>query len=180
MILDVNMNQNPYSNALYIFKILACAVIIVLLALCFDSNKDTNFFLWASLTAFLTLQIDLNKKLNLTQLIGNFIGSAVGILIWLAMDHSSFIHSYNVNLEYLFLILGIFITTTICVLFKSSTYTGIALSSFLIVTIYDVGHRTIDGALLRIAYCFIGCIIAYLIEYLSTLLFKRYRNKNNP
>ncbi len=69
MILDVNMNQNPYSNALYIFKILACAVIIVLLALCFDSNKDTNFFLWASLTAFLTLQIDLNKKLYLTQLI---------------------------------------------------------------------------------------------------------------
>lgn len=173
------MNQNPYTHALYIFKILTCAVVIVVLALCFDSNKDTNFFLWASLTAFLTLQSDFNKKLNLNQLVGNLIGSAVGILIWLAMDHSAFIHSYSINLEYLFLILGIFLTTTVCVLFKSSTYTGIALSSFLIVTIYDVGHRTIDGALLRIAYCFIGCMVAYLIENLSVLLLKKYLDKTS-
>lgn len=171
------MNQNHFSHALYIFKILSCAIIVMLFALCFDSNKDTNFFLWASLTAFLTLQTDLNKKLNFNQFIGNFIGSAVGILIWLAMNHSSFIHSYSINLEYLFLILGIFITTITCILFRSSTYTGIALSSFLIVTIYDVGHRTIDGALLRIAYCFMGCIVAYMVEHLSTFLFQKYQNK---
>lgn len=167
------MQHSHYAHALYITKILACAVTIVLLALCFDSNKDTNFFLWASLTAFLTLQIDLDKKLNFNQLIGNFIGSAIGILIWLAMDHSPFIHSYSINLEYLFLILGIFLTATVCVLFKASTYTGIALSSFLIVTIYDVGHHTIDGALLRIGYCFIGCLVAFSIESCSAWVLKR-------
>jgi hypothetical protein len=166
------MNRNHLSNALYLFKILGCAVIIVILALCFDSNKDTNFFLWASLTAFLTIQMDSGKKINFNQLIGNFIGSAVGILIWLAMDHSAFIHSYSVNLEYFFLVTGIFMTSLVCILFREGAYTGIALSSFLIVTIYDVGHRTIDGALLRIVYCFIGCIIAYLIEKLSVFLFK--------
>ncbi len=168
------MQQNHFANALYIFKILACAVCIVFLALCFDSNKDTNFFLWASLTAFLTLQMDLNKKLNFNQLIGNLIGSSVGILIWLAMDHSPFIHSFSVNLEYLFLIIGIFITTTICILFKASSYTGIALSSFLIVTVYDVGHHSIDGALLRIGYCFIGCLIAFTVENLTSRILSKY------
>lgn len=167
------MRYTHFANALYTFKILSCAICIVILALCFDSNKDTNFFLWASLTAFLSLQIDLDKKMNFNQLIGNFIGSAVGILIWLAMDHSAFIHSYSINLEYLFLIIGIFITTTVCILFKASTYIGIALSSFLIVTIYDVGHHTIDGALLRIGYCFIGCLVAYIIENCSLWLIRK-------
>jgi len=167
------MTHHHYANTLYIFKILSCAICIALLAIIFDSNKDTNFFLWASLTAFFTIQLDLNKKLNFHQVIGNFIGSVVGILIWISMDRSSFIHTYSINLEYLFLVIGILITTSICVLFKASEYTGIALSSFLIVTIYDVNHHTIDGALLRIGYCLIGCLIAYLIENICSKILRK-------
>lgn len=171
------MNQKHYANTLYIFKVLSCAIIIVILALLFDSNKDTNFFLWASLTAFFTLQIDLDKKINFNQVTGNFIGSMIGILIWIAMDKISFIHTYSINLEYFFLILGVLITTTFCILFRASEYTGIALSSFLIVTVYDVGHHTIDGALLRILYCFIGCIVAYSVEFFSRYWAYRFASK---
>lgn len=167
------MNQKHLINTLYILKILSCAVAIALLAIIFDKDKDTNFFLWASLTAFFTIQFDLDKKINFNQLSGNFIGSMVGILIWLAMSKAYFIHMYYINLEYLFLVIGIFITTTVCVLSKATEYTGIALSSFLIVTVYDVDHHTIDGALLRILYCFIGCIVAYTIENLSLKLLNR-------
>ncbi len=171
------LNQKHYANTLYIFKILCCAIIIVILALLFDRNKDTNFFLWASLTAFFTLQIDLDKKINFNQVTGNFIGSMIGILIWIVMDRTPFIHTFSINLEYFFLILGILITTTFCILFRATEYTGIALSSFLIVTVYDVGHHTIDGALLRIAYCFVGCLVAYSVEYFSRYCANRFSPK---
>ncbi len=167
------MNTKSYVNTLYILKILSCAICIAVLAIIFDKDKDTNFFLWASLTAFFTIQFDLDKKINFNQVIGNFIGSLVGILIWLAMSKASFIHMYYINLEYLFLVIGILITTSICVLSKASEYTGIALSSFLIVTVYDVDHHTIDGAILRIIYCLIGCLIAYAIEKLSLKILNR-------
>ncbi len=167
------MHKKDFANSVYVIKILACALIMVTLALIFDKDKDTNFFLWGALTAFFTLQYDLNQKINFNQVTGNFIGSAVGILIWIAMHHASFLHLYYVNLEYLFLVLGIVLTTVICVSFKAAPFTGIALSSFLIVTVYDVGHHTIDGALLRIVYCLIGCLTAYAVESSAARLIKK-------
>ncbi|CAB1208449.1 FUSC family protein [Acinetobacter bouvetii] len=159
------MHPKDRANTLYVVKILSCAVAIVVLALIFDKDKDTNFFLWASLTAFFTIQHDLNQKINFNQVTGNFIGSLVGILIWLGMAQASFLHMYYINLEYLFFVLGIFLTTLICVSCRATQYTGIALSSFMIVSVYDFGHHTIDGALLRIVYCLVGCLIAYAVEY---------------
>lgn len=169
------MPEHVYKNTLYIFKILGCSVLIVILALLFDKNKDTNFFLWASLTACFTMQFDYKKSINFTQFTGNFIGSVIGIIIWIGMSSSSFLHSYSISLEYLFLVIGIFLTSIICLCFKAVQYTGIALSSFLIVTVYDVGHHTIDGALLRIFYCFIGCVVAYVVEHSCTFFFQKYR-----
>lgn len=175
----LEMPNKIYVNSLYIFKILGCAILIMILALLFDKNKDTNFFLWASLTAFFTLQFDIKKSINFNQFTGNVIGSVIGILIWLGMSNSSFLNSYSISLEYLFLVLGIFLTTLICMCFKAIEYTGIALSSFLIVTVYDVGHHTIDGALLRILFCFIGCIVAYIVEHSSAWIFQHYLKKND-
>lgn len=99
-------------------------------------------------------------------------------MIWVAMAKASFLHLYYINLEYLFLVLGILLTTIICVSFKAAKYTGIALSSFLIVIVYDVGHHSIDGALLRIAYCRAGCLTAYAVEYSSLYLMKKYQTPN--
>ena len=65
---------------------------------------------------------------------------------------------------YQFLILGIFLTTLICIIVRHTEYCGIALASFLIVTIYDVAHQTIEGALFRIVFCAAGCFIAYLVD----------------
>ncbi|WP_289845100.1 hypothetical protein [Acinetobacter ursingii] len=31
-------------------------------------------------------------------------------------------------------------------------------------TIYDVAHQTIEGALFRIVFCAAGCFIAYLVD----------------
>jgi hypothetical protein len=169
------MHKKDFANTAYVIKILCCAIITVLLAVIFDKDKDTNFFLWASLTAFFTLQYDSNLKINFSQVTGNFIGSAVGIFIWYAMSKASFLHLYYINLEYLFLVLGIVLTTIICVSFKAAKYTGIALSSFLIVTVYDVGHHTIDGALLRIAYCLTGCLTAYAVENTWLYFMKKYQ-----
>lgn len=160
-----NKFDHIYKNTPYVFKIICCAVIIVILALLFDRNKDTNFFLWASLTACFTIQSDQNKAVNFNQFTGNLIGSIIGIVIWIAMSNSPFLHSYSISLEYAFLVLGIFLTATTCILFKKVQYTGMALTSFLIVTIYDVGHHSINGALLRIAYCFVGCLVAYAVEH---------------
>ncbi len=167
------MHSKDLANTIYVVKILCCAIIMVLLALIFDKDKDTNFFLWGSLTAFFTLQYDFRQKINFNQVTGNFIGSVVGIIIWIAMSKASFLHLYSVNLEYLFLVIGITLTTIICVSCKASQFTGIALSSFLIVTVYDVGHHTIDGALLRIAYCLIGCLVAFLIEKISLAILSK-------
>ena len=169
------MPEHVYKNTLYIFKILSCSMCIVVLALLFDKNKDTNFFLWASMTACFTMQFDYKKTINFSQFTGNFIGSVIGIIIWIAMSSSSFLHSYSISLEYLFLVLGIFLTTLICLVLKAVQYIGVALSSFLIVTIYDVGHHSIDGALLRIFYCFIGCIVAYVVEHSANFLLHKYR-----
>ncbi|WP_228198742.1 MULTISPECIES: hypothetical protein [Acinetobacter] len=75
------MHSKDFANTVYVVKILSCAIIMVLLALIFDKDKDTNFFLWGSLTAFFTLQYDLKQKINFNQVTGNFIGSVVGIII---------------------------------------------------------------------------------------------------
>ena len=132
-------------KVLYIGKILSCAVVITLLSIIFDKDKTTNFFVWASLTAFSTLQFSRKTKVNFNQIMGNMIGSVIGIIIWMLMSSVS-AHLYYINLEYWFLILGIFVTTLLCIMLKHSEYCGIALSSFLIVTIYDVAHHTIEGA----------------------------------
>ncbi len=167
------MHQKDLTNTVYVIKILSCAVLIVVLALIFDKDKDTNFFLWASLTAFFTIQHDLSQKINYSQVTGNFIGSIVGILIWLGMTKSSFLHMYYINLEYLFFILGIFLTTLICVSCRAAQYAGIALSSFMIVSVYDFGHHTLDGALLRIVYCLVGCITVYGVEYICQRILQK-------
>ena len=165
-------------KVMYISKILTCAVIITLLSIVFDKDKTTNFFVWASLTAFSTLQFSRNSKVNFNQMMGNVIGSVIGIMIWVIMTHVS-AHLYYINLEYWFLIFGIFLTTLICILLKHSEYCGIALSSFLIVTIYDVAHHTIQGALSRIVFCAIGCMIAYIIDLISRQLEQHWFNMSH-
>ncbi|WP_111896206.1 FUSC family protein [Acinetobacter sp. MB5] len=160
-------------KVLYISKILSCAVVITLLSIIFDKDKTTNFFVWASLTAFSTLQFSRKAKVNFNQIMGNIIGSVIGIIIWMLMSSVS-AHLYYINLEYWFLILGIFVTTLLCIMLKHSEYCGIALSSFLIVTIYDVAHHTIEGALSRILFCIIGCFIAYMVDLISRKLEQKF------
>ncbi len=160
-------------KVLYIGKILSCAVVITLLSIIFDKDKTTNFFVWASLTAFSTLQFSRKTKVNFNQIMGNMIGSVIGMIIWMLMSSVS-AHLYYINLEYWFLILGIFVTTLLCIMLNHSEYCGIALSSFLIVTIYDVAHHTIEGALSRIFFCIIGCLIAYLVDLISRKLEQKF------
>ena len=173
-LLDMKMMLLLQSEkVMYISKILSCAVIITLLSIIFDKDKTSNFFVWASLTAFSTLQFSRQSKVNFNQIIGNVIGSVIGIVIWAFMTHVS-AHLYYINLEYWFLILGIFVTTLLCIMLNHSEYCGIALSSFLIVTIYDVAHHTIEGALSRIFFCIIGCLIAYLVDLISRKLEQKF------
>lgn len=155
---------SQFEKALYITKILSCALLITVLSITFDKDKTTNLFIWASLTAFSTLQFSRTSKVNFNQVIGNLIGSTMGIVIWIIMANVSS-HLYYINLEYWFLILGIFATTVLCILSNHSEYCGIALASFLIVTMYDVAHHSIEGALLRIVFCILGCLIAFLVDF---------------
>ncbi|MCU4415027.1 FUSC family protein [Acinetobacter sp. WU_MDCI_Axc73] len=169
------MSKSNSQQIQYIVKILSCAVIITLISIIIDRDKTSNFFLWASLTAFFTLQFDQTNKVNFNQITGNIIGSVVGIAIWFLISGASHYVSY-INLEYYFLILGIFITTLICIILKHGEYCGIALASFLIVTVYDVSHHTIEGALFRIIFCVTGCLIAYIIDLIVSQLLSSSRN----
>lgn len=137
----------------------------MLISIVFDKDKTSNFFLWATLTAFFTLQADRKTRVNFNQVTGNIIGSTVGIIIWFAISEASHYVAY-INLEYWFLLLGIFITVLVCILLKHTEYCGIALSSFMIVTIYDVSHHNIEGAVLRILFCIMGCMIAYGVDFI--------------
>jgi uncharacterized protein YacL len=128
-LLDMKMMLLQSEKVMYISKILSCAGIITLLSIIFDKDKTSNFFVWASLTAFSTLQFSRQSKVNFNQIIGNVIGSVIGIVIWAFMTHVS-AHLYYINLEYWFLILGIFVTTLLCIMLNHSEYCGIALSSF--------------------------------------------------
>lgn len=171
-----------FEKTVYISKILACAMIIMLIAISFDNNRSTNLFLWSSLTAFFTIQFGHKNKVNFNQISGNMIGATVGIIIWLLMHH--FIHhAIDLHLEYWFLVLGILLTTLICIISEHAEYCGIALSSFLIVTVYDINFHTIEGALFRILYCVIGCLTAYIVDLLSRkmiqLFFPKYRDLTN-
>ena len=157
------MNFLEIEKIIYISKILCCAALITLLSIIFDKDKTTSFFLWANMTAFFSLQASSQQRVNFTQITGNLIGSVVGIVIWLLMSKVES-HVYYINLEYWFLILGILLTAVGCIAMKHIEYTGIALSSFLIVTIYDVSHHTIEGAFLQILFCIVGCAIAYLVD----------------
>ncbi|MEL4296863.1 FUSC family protein [Acinetobacter ursingii] len=157
------MNKSSSAQIQYIIKILTCTIIISIISITFDKDKTSNFFLWATLTSFFTLQADQNIKVNFNQITGNIIGSIVGILIWFLIFSASHYVAY-INLEYWFLILGIFLTTLICIIVRHTEYCGIALASFLIVTIYDVAHQTIEGTLFRIVFCAAGCFIAYLVD----------------
>ncbi|MCH4248418.1 MAG: FUSC family protein [Acinetobacter populi] len=162
---------------LYTIKILSCAGLIALLAITFDKDKNTNFFLWASLTAFFTVQYDSKNKVNFNQVTGNVIGSIVGIAIWLLIANISHHKGYYINLEYWFLILGILLTTLCCILMNHAEYCGIALASFLIVTIYDVSHHSIEGALMRIVFCIVGCLIAYVVDIVARNFWTKQLNK---
>ncbi|WP_343598194.1 FUSC family protein [Acinetobacter sp.] len=172
------MNLFELEKIIYISKILCCAAIITLLSILFDKNKDTNFFLWANLTAFFSLQASSQQRVNFNQISGNLIGSVVGIAIWLMMSKVES-HLYYINLEYWFLILGILLSTISCIIIKHVEYTGIALSSFLIVTVYDVSHHTIEGALLRILFCIVGCVIAYFIDLMACHLQQKWLNSQH-
>ena len=79
------MNKSSSAQIQYIIKILTCTIIISIISITFDKDKTSNFFLWATLTSFFTLQADQNIKVNFNQITGNIIGSIVGILIWFLM-----------------------------------------------------------------------------------------------
>lgn len=157
----------------YVVKILACATLITLISILFDQNRETNLFLWASLTAFFTIQFGHKNKVNFNQISGNLIGATVGMIIWLLMHH--FIHhDIDLHLEYWFLVLGILLTTLTCIMAEHAEYTGIALSSFLIVTMYDVNYHTVEGTLFRILFCIIGCLVAYVMDFIIRKLVQKF------
>lgn len=173
MIFHMSFTEEQKAKILYILKILACALIVTLLAICIDKDHVSNFFLWSSLTAFFTIQYDANSPVNFNQVTGNLIGSSIGVIIWLLVSQFSKEHTY-INIEYLLLIVGILLTTITCILLKHAEYCGIALSGLLIVTVYDVSHNTFHGALLRILFCAIGCLIAYIVDKLSHKILKNH------
>lgn len=156
----------------YVSKILCCAMVVVFFSIIFDKNHISNFFLWASLTAFSSIQSDLNSPVNFNQITGNLIGSSLGVITWFLLYHLSIHYTLYISIEYVFLVIGILITTMICILLQHAEYCGIALAGFLIVTIYDVSHHTIEGALFRIFYCAIGCLIAYLVDLVSRIFLR--------
>lgn len=157
------LSLQSFAKIVYVIKILLCAILITVLSICFNQDQVSHLFLWGSLTAFLSIQADINRKVNFSQVIGNLIGSSIGVCIWLLISHFSKQHSY-INVEYWLLILGIVLTTTTCILLKHAEYCGIALSGLLIVTVYDVTHNTFEGALWRILFCVVGCLVAYITD----------------
>ncbi len=88
------MNKSSSAQIQYIIKILTCTVIISIISIIFDKDKTSNFFLWATLTSFFTLQADQNIKVNFNQITGNIIGSIVGILIWFLIFSASHYVAY--------------------------------------------------------------------------------------
>lgn len=167
------LNFSKLEKIIYIGKILCCATIVVLLSIIFDKDHISNFFLWASLTAFSSIQSDLNNPVNFNQITGNLIGSSLGVITWFLLYHLSIHYTLYINAEYIFLVIGILVTTIICIVLEHAEYCGIALAGFLIVTVYDVSHHTIEGALFRILYCATGCFIAYLVDLASRFFLER-------
>ncbi|WP_269915474.1 FUSC family protein [Acinetobacter sp. HY1485] len=167
------MQLARFEKIIYISKILCCGLIITCISIFFNKDQISNFFLWGSLTAFSSIQSDLKNKVNFNQIIGNLIGSVLGVLTWLILYKISFHYPMYINIEYLFLVIGILVTTTLCVLLKHAEYCGIALAGFLIVTVYDVSHHTIEGALFRVFYCATGCLIAYCVDNSIRFLLKK-------
>lgn len=167
------MQIDQLEKIVYVSKILCCGLIISLMSAFLTKNEISNFFLWGSLTAFSSIPFDLRNKVNFNQITGNLIGCVLGILTWLFL-HRFPPDTFNyINIEYCFLVLGIFITTLVCVLLKHAEYCGIALAGFVVVTVYDVSHHTIEGALFRIFYCAAGCLIAYIIDVISRYLLSK-------
>lgn len=161
-----SISYQKLEKILYIIKITLCALIVASLSILFDQAQISNFFLWSSLTAFLTIQSDLSCKVNFNQIIGNLIGSSVGIFAWLIISKLSIDHTL-IYAEYGLILIGIVLTTTVCVLLNHIDYCGIALSGLLIVTVYDVSHNTFEGALFRVFYCLLGALIAYGVDSAS-------------
>lgn len=170
------MPKQQLAQWIYVIKILICAIIITLLSITFNQDQVSPLFLWGSLTAFFTIQPDIDHKVNFSQITGNLIGSGIGVLIWLFISHFSQ-HPHGITVDYLILILGILLTTMSCILCHHSEYCGIALSGFLIVTLYDVTHNTFEGALWRILCCLLGCGIAYFTDFLVRWSMRFYQKK---
>lgn len=173
----IKMNIFELEKILYITKILLCASVITALSIIFDQNNISNFFLWGSLTAFSSIQFNSKNKINFNQVTGNLIGSIIGVITWYILYRLSLHYPLYINIEYLFLVLGILVTTIICVVLQHAEYCGIALAGFLIVTLYDVSHHTIEGALFRIFYCASGCLIAYIIDHFIRYCVYKFKSK---
>ncbi|MBF7689086.1 aromatic acid exporter family protein [Acinetobacter rathckeae] len=167
---------DKFAKIVYVIKILLCAITITVLSICFNQNQVSHLFLWGSLTAFFSIQADIKLKVNFNQVTGNLIGSSIGVGTWLLVSHFSKQQSY-INIEYWLLILGIVLTTTTCILLKHAEYCGIALSGLLIVTVYDVTHNTFEGALWRILFCVVGCIVAYTIDAFVRYFIPYFKNR---
>ncbi|MBF7683758.1 FUSC family protein [Acinetobacter sp. B5B] len=170
------ISVKQFAKIVYVIKILLCAIMITILSICFNQDHVSHLFLWGSLTAFLTIQADIDRKVNFSQVTGNLIGSSIGVCIWWLTSYLTKQHSF-INIEYWLLILGIVLTTTTCILLKHAEYCGIALSGLLIVTVYDVTHNTFEGALWRILFCVVGCVIAYITDTVVRYFIPHLKNK---
>lgn len=161
-----NHSYQHVDKLIYVVKMTLCALIVTALSIAFDQSQVSNFFLWSSLTAFFTIQADIQSKVNFNQITGNLIGSSIGIFAWVIISKLSMHHTL-IYAEYWLILMGIICRTIICVVLNHIEYCGIALSGLLIVTVYDVSHNTFEGALLRVLYCLFGCIIAYCVDAMS-------------
>lgn len=124
-------------------------------------------FHWSIISVLLVISPDdLDcKKLPISRMKANVVGSLVGLILFLIHPPNLFIMS-----------LGVIFTIIICYIIQLGTATRSALAALIIVLVQQLNDQSLISAFQRMASVILGCIIAlfvtYVFEYIASLIRK--------
>lgn len=123
---------------------------------------------WSMVSVLLVISEDDMEcmRLPISRIKANFIGSFVGLILFL-------IHPLNLMTT----LAGVILTIFICYIFRLGAATRTALAALIIVMVQEATDATGFTAFERVGSVFIGCMVALLITFIFQKVYSYRHNK---
>ncbi|URD45393.1 FUSC family protein (plasmid) [Pseudomonas sp. BYT-5] len=158
------------ANLSYFVKIMVGVSIVLFLYQSIPYVED--YLLWMIIAFFFSCRYDLSAKQQYNQAKGNVIGSIFGLLFWLLGSKAAPLHTESTPLL-LLIFIGVACVTLTCLTISLIEVIGTALTCFFVVMLYEHMHSSFEGALMRMVFCLLGCLMSLTLEAIEVKVRQR-------